>query len=145
MAATAAGPQPVADVQISTGQVAWKTYVDAEGWTLSVSGQGIYLREQYDDAGEIRLSPIGPDSERLPDGRYNWELRAVNPAVQQSLETRRAPTRQRQVVRTETEHGYFERRVVERPVVTSGSFQIQSGAFVMPSVKGETALESGIE
>ena len=45
----AAGPQKVADVQIIPGQVTWRTHVDAEGWTVTISGQGIYLRERYEE------------------------------------------------------------------------------------------------
>ena len=77
----AAGPQQVADVQISPGQVTWRTFVDAEGWTLTISGQGIYLRERYEDRAIPSLRPVAPDGERFPDGSYNWELRAINPGA----------------------------------------------------------------
>ena len=126
----AAGPQQVADVQISPGQVTWKTLVDAEGWTLTISGQGIYLRKCYEDREIPSLCPVAPDGDRFPDGSYNWELRAILPVQQDdSLMTRRAPARTRQI---RTERGTFERRVVRRAVVTSGSFRIDRGGFVMP-------------
>ena len=133
----AAGPQQVADVQISPGQVTWKPYVDAEGWLLTISGQGIYLRERYEEREIPSLRPVAPDGDRFPDGAYNWELRAINPAEQDDrLMTRRPPARTRQI---RTARGTFERKVVRRSVVASGSFQIQGGGFVMPQV------EKGIE
>ena len=126
----AAGPQQVADVQISPGQVTWRPYVDAEGWLLTISGQGIYLRERYEEREIPSLRPVAPDGERFPDGSYNWELRAINPVEQDDrLMTRRSPARTRQV---RTERGTFERKVVRRSVVTSGSFRIQGGGFVLP-------------
>ena len=125
----AAGPQQVADVQISPGQVTWKPYVDTQGWTLTISGQGIYLRERYEDRETLSLHPVAPDGERFPDGSHNWELRAISPLVRDGLKTRRAPARQRQI---RVERGTFERRVVRRPVVASGSFRIQGGGFAIP-------------
>ena len=135
----AAGPQKVADVQISPGQVTWKTYADAEGWTLTISGQGIYLRERYEERETPSLRPLAPDGERFPDGSYNWELRAINPVDDQEdrLMTRRVPGRTRQI---RTERGTFERKVVRRSVVASGSFRIQGGGFVMPRL-----IEEGLE
>ena len=134
----AAGPQKVADVQISPGQVTWKPYVDAKGWTLTISGQGIYLRELYEDGETPSLRPVAPDGERFPDGSYNWELRAISPVLQDDrLMTRRPPARTRQV---RTERGTFERKVVRRAVVTSGSFRIQGGGFVMPRLEEEQGL-----
>ena len=133
-AAFAAGDREVAEASITPGQVTWRTIADAQSWTLSVSGQGIYLRERYEDGETPTLRPVGPDGERFPDGRYNWELRAIRPSEQDRLMKTRALARQRQV---RTERGTFERRIVERPVVTSGSFRILNGGFVIPPSESE--------
>ena len=140
--ATAAEPQPTADTQISSGLVTWNTAVEAVGWRLTVSGQGIYLRERYVDAGEIRLSPVGPDGTLLPDGSYDWELRALSPEAQQREGRPRSATGRRQVVRTVTDRGYFERSAVERPALFSGSFSIDGGSFVMPTAEEEEEVET---
>ena len=62
----AAGPQQVADVQISPGQVTWKTFVDAEGWPLTISGQGIYLRELYEEQGNSLPAPCSARRGAIP-------------------------------------------------------------------------------
>ena len=99
------------------------------------------MREEHDNTTDIRLSPSGPDGEPLPDGQYNWELRAINPGGQQKAQARRTAEESRGA-RTETERGSFERRYEARPVVTSGSLVIQGGGFVMPRPEeGETGLQ----
>lgn len=136
-AAFAASPASIADVQINSRRVAWVTRIGAQGWTLSVSGEGIYLRERYEPADRIALDVVAPDGERLPDGTYNWELRALSPEVERSLATRQSSAQQRQAVRTKNERGDFERRSVGRPIVASGSFRIVGGSFVIPVAEEE--------
>ena len=92
-----------------------------------------------EDGETPSLRPVAPDGERFPDGSYQWELRAINPAEQDDrLMTRRAPARTRQI---RTERGTFERRVGRRSVVASGSFQIENGGFVMPRLDEESEGE----
>ena len=115
----AAGNQKVAQVNITPGQVTWRTIADAQGWMLTVSGQGIYLRERYEGRTIPPLRPVAPDGERFPDGSYHWELRAINPVEQDDrLMTRRPPGRTRQI---RTERGTFERRIVARKSGSSNS------------------------
>lgn len=128
----AAGPDPVAEISVTPGQITWTPKINAEKWLLTVSGQGIYLREIVESGEPLRLQPNAPDGERLTDGAYNWELRAINTERRDKNEDRdQKPSsiRQRSGGRTVT----FERRAVVRPVVTSGSFRVANGAFVMPS------------
>lgn len=126
-----AGPDPVAEISITPGQVNWTTRIKAEKWLLTVSGQGIYLREVVDAGGPLRVQAAAPDGERLADGSYNWELRAIGPERRESIPGRdQQPSSIRQ--RSGRGETTFERRPVERPVVTSGSFRVEGGAFVMP-------------
>jgi hypothetical protein len=130
-AGLAAGPDPVADVSITPGQVTWSPNIKAEKWLLTVSGQGIYLREIVEPGEPLRLEPNAPDGERLADGIYISELRAIGPERRESIaepDQKPASIRQRSARRETT----FERRPVERPVVTSGSFRVESGGFAMP-------------
>jgi hypothetical protein len=136
--ATAAGDH-VAALRVSSVQLEWTPQVRAEGWTLSVSGEGIYWRKVFESGDPPTLSLTAPDGKRLPDGRYNWELRAVKP--EQSRESRRGMLgEERRDELEDADEGRrvaesgetFVRRRVRRPVVTSGSFRIQNGSVVMP-------------
>lgn len=135
-ASFAAGPQgEVAEITVAPGQIHWKTNVAGAGWTLTVSGQGAYLRESFEQGKQPVLRSTAPDGERFADGSYNWELRAVMATAGVRPEETRAegtqPTRSRSQRNVE-----FERRQERRPTVTSGSFQVRNGAFVMPRPEG---------
>ena len=60
----AAGNQKVVEVSITPGQVTWRTIAEAEGWLLTVSGQGIYLRERYEGRAILSLRPVAPETTR---------------------------------------------------------------------------------
>jgi hypothetical protein len=132
-AAYAAGPQDeVAEITVSPGRIHWRTNVQAASWTLTVSGQGIYLRESFEQGKQPTLQSTAPDGERLADGSYNWELRAVQAPSGLSREAMQRD--QTQPTRSRAQRGAveFERRQVSRAAVTSGSLQVLNGAFVMP-------------
>jgi len=128
--AAAAGPVGVAEVRITPGEITWSPNVTSEKWLLTVSGQGAYLRELVRDGEPLRLRIAAPDSERLADGAYNWELRAVMPSstTAKSVGKHSQPTRSRS-------NTLFERGLSERPIVTSGSFRVTNSEFVMPSLQ----------
>lgn len=133
-----AGPERVADIRVTPGQVTWSPYVKAEKWLLTVSGPGIYLREVVESGEPLRLQSAAPDGERLADGIYIWELRAIRPERRESIAERdHKPEfiRERSARRDVT----FERRPVEQPVVTSGAVRVEGGAFVIlpPEEAGE--------
>jgi hypothetical protein len=122
-----AGPDPVADISITPGQISWTPNIKAEKWLLTISGQGIYLREVVESGEPLRLQPNAPDGERLANGIYIWELRAIGPERRESIAERgQKPSSIRQ--RSGRRETAFERR----PVVTSGSFRVEGGGFVMP-------------
>lgn len=126
----AASNRDVADVAITPGRVTWTLNTDAQGWTLTIAGKGIYLEKAYERGETPSLRPVAPDGGEFPDGSYNWELRAAGPSLQGALDqqrrtsasTRRLPSRVRA----------FERRTNPQPVVSSGSFRIVNGVFAMP-------------
>lgn len=131
MSMSAAGPDGKAGIAITSSRITWSPNLRAEKWALSISGQGIYREEVVESADRLTLEIIAPDGERLPDGRYGWDLRAINPERSESaLESRAKPASIRQ--RTSGRDIVFERRQVERPVVLDGSFRVERGAFVMP-------------
>jgi hypothetical protein len=131
MAMSAAGPDDAAGIAVTSGRITWSPGLKAERWSLTISGQGIYREEVVESGDRLTLEIIAPDGERLPDGRYNWDLRAINPERSESaLESRAKPASIRQ--RTSGRDSVFERRQVERPMVLDGSFRVERGAFVMP-------------
>ncbi len=126
----AAGAQRIAVVQVGPGQISWTPEVRAERWLLTVSGQGIYLREVY-QGGEIpSFRSIAPVGQFLADGSYNWELRAID--QEPSGTAARGEAEEEEPRQMDTARGTFERRIVRRPLVTSGSFLVEGGSFVVP-------------
>jgi len=131
--AFAAGSQDeVAEITVAPGRIQWQTKAPSAGWTLTVSGEGIYLRESFEQGKQPVLRPTAPDGERLTDGSYNWELRAVQHPTGLSREAMQREQTQPTRSRSQRSNVEFERRQVSRPVVTSGSFRVLNGAFVMP-------------
>jgi hypothetical protein len=129
--ATAAGPAAVADIHFTSGQIRWDTKVDAGKWVLTVSGQGLHYREIVENRVSPAFQIVAPDGERLPDGSYKWELRAIGPEAPDSVaegDERPGSVRQRAGLRGAT----FDRRVIERPIVEFGSFRVENGAFIAP-------------
>ena len=134
-----AGTDQVADFGISTGELSWSPITRAEGWTLTVAGQGIYWRNKFESSQPISVTPVAPDGQRLPDGKYNWELRAIpSVAPDGSLRDRVGLQERSMVSRSRSRSSVqFERRGLTRPMVTSGSFVVENGAFVMPKISGQ--------
>jgi len=142
--AAAAGAGAVADISITPGQISWSPNIQAEKWLLTVSGQGIYLRQVIAAGEPLRLQPVAADGKRLTDGRYNWELRAIESKASEGIsevDERPASIRQRVPRREMT----LERRAPERALAASGSFRVERGGFVMPAAKqnGEESILSG--
>lgn len=139
VAGFAAGPQgEVADITVSPSRIQWRPNVSSPAWTLTVSGQGVYLRESFEKGEQPRLSPTAPDGERLTDGSYNWELRAVQ--APSGLSREEAATARTQPTRSRSQRSSveFERRQVNRAVVTSGSFRVLNGSFVIPQPESDS-------
>ena len=135
--ALATDQEKIVRILISPEEITWQPQVEAERWVFTVSGEGIYLREIYEPGDTPSLSAIGPDGVILPDDSYNWELRAIGTGEPDERRTERRSAEEEEeaeaedVRRVRTERGFFERRTVRPPVVESGSFRIQGGAFVV--------------
>ena len=81
--------------------------VDYERLILTVSGPGDrFIRREFETGKPVFLSLFDAAGNRLPDGNYVWELRAVVPKTGQ---TGGQP---------------------QRPTVLSGYFSVQDGSFV---------------
>lgn len=139
-AASAADPKDeVATISIDPGQIHWQPKVTSQAWTVTISGQDIYLRRRF-EGEQPTVWPTTPDGELLPDGSYNWELRAIQPAT---LDREALREERREEARTEEDGVEFERRHERRAIVTSGSFVVRDGAFVVP--RPESAGGDGSE
>lgn len=127
--AAAAAQGPVARMTILPGEVSWSPEVLDNGFILSVSGQGIYLRQEFEAGQSPVLRWDGPDGGSFPDGTYQWELRVVPErsggagGPQLDKNERAVPPRSGGVL--------FERRPRRRPRAQSGSFLVERGSFVM--------------
>ena len=127
--ASAADPESeVARIRVDPGQIHWQPKVTSQAWTVTISGQGIYLRQRF-EGEQPTVWLTTPDGELLADGSYNWELRAIRPAT---LDREALREERREEARTEEDGVEFERRLERRAVVSSGSFVVRHGAFVVP-------------
>jgi len=107
-AAEPQGPETaMARVEAGPARVEWLPQVDYERLILTVSGPGDrFIRHEFETGKPVFLSLFDSAGNRLPDGNYVWELRAVVPRTGQ---TGGQP---------------------QRPTVLSGYFSVQDGSFV---------------
>jgi len=112
---------PVADLSVGSASLDW-TPRGNESMKLTVSGPAGLIIEQTFRAGQApSLSIFDKAGQRLPDGQYQWELRA---AASISAKRMRA--------------GGGEGGETPTGGVQSGSFAIQSGSFVADEGQTET-------
>jgi hypothetical protein len=115
-------------VEASSFRLDFAPQVDHEGATLTLSGPDhFYLRQTFAAADAISLG-TEIDGVTLADGQYAWEI-AFTPRL--SAPARAALARARQ---TGDESALHELRasgaLPSGPMVASGSFRVQQGAFV---------------
>ncbi len=123
------GAPDIADPNISASAIQWQSSVAYERLILTVSGpEGFALSKEF-QAGRAAVLRVQELGAKVPaDGHYTWELRAV-PRI--SAETKRQLAAARQagdeeaVARIQAEAG------LNRDLVRSGAFAIQSGSFVV--------------
>ena len=129
----------VAEISITSGQIYWTPRAAAEEWLLTVSGQGTYVRQMVAKGEPLELQVLAPEGGHLPDGHYNWELRAVLPSIGPAKGEREPVTPKwlRSQVRLEP--------LSERPVVTSGSFRVVNGGFVATGRSDRTRARPAVE
>lgn len=108
-AAEPQGPETaMARVEAGPARVEWLPQVDYERLVLTISGPGDrFIQREFETGKPVFLSLFDSAGNRLPDGNYVWELRAVAPKTGQ---TGGQP---------------------QRPTVLSGYFSVQDGSFVM--------------
>jgi hypothetical protein len=106
--AEAQKPQAIlAYSEVDPGRVNWLPQIDYERLALTVSGPGDrFIRREFEAGKPVFLSLFDSEGNRLPDGSYVWELRAV---AKKAGQTGGQP---------------------QRPPVLSGYFAIQDGSFV---------------
>ncbi len=135
-AAQAAGP--VAELNAGPAAVEWQPLASYERLVLTVSGpDGLNIRREFEGAKTPTLGLFDEKGQRLPEGSYTWELRAV-PSLNREVQQRLAAARRTgddEAVRQMRAEG----KLPEEPV-QSGSFAIANGSFVTP---GQTEEPKG--
>jgi hypothetical protein len=115
---------PIARLNASAGVLTWTPASARNALSLSVAGDGVYLEQTFEAGKAPFLNRETPDGDRLPDGPYTWELRAV-PNERPRAEDKEMPIAKRSAA--------FARRAV----VQSGSFVVINGAFATAAEKSE--------
>lgn len=125
---------PLAEVKIGKDAIEWYPRVEAERLVLTVSGRGVDLRREFTPRERHVLRIEGKDG-LLPDGSYNYELKAI-PIV--SPETRERLAEAREALDRGEKVDLSELQLLEEPMIQTGAFAVRGGAFV-----GEGAVEPG--
>jgi hypothetical protein len=69
----------MAEPVVGATRIDWLPVGDSEHLVLTVAGpEGFWLRREVEAGQSASLSLSDPEWERLPDGTYTWELRAVS-------------------------------------------------------------------
>jgi hypothetical protein len=72
-------PSPLADISVSPTRIDWAPAVEAQRWVLTLSGPDeFFLRREVKAGKALFLSIFDSEGDRLPDGSYTWELKAVS-------------------------------------------------------------------
>jgi len=97
----------MARVEAGSARIEWLPQADYERLILTVSGPGDrFIQREFETGKPVFLSLFDSAGNRLPDGNYVWELRAV---VKKTSPSSGAP---------------------QHPFVLSGYFSVQDGSFV---------------
>ena len=71
-------PNPIVEMSVSPTRIDWSPVVDAERWVLTISGpRELFIRRELNAGKAPSLSLVNSEGDRLSDGDYTWELRAV--------------------------------------------------------------------
>jgi hypothetical protein len=121
----------IAQIEVAPTRIDWLPQVDYERMVLTVTGPGdLFLRRQFEAGKAPSLSLFDSDGDRLPDGSYAWELRAV---PRTETDTREQPTKPRG---TGGEAIFSKLR--EGELVLSGHIAVKGGSFVAPAAGVES-------
>ncbi|HWN44377.1 MAG TPA: tail fiber domain-containing protein [Thermoanaerobaculia bacterium] len=72
-------PTPFAEMSVSPTRIDWHPAFNAERWVLTLAGPGeLFLRRELKAGKALSLSLFDSEGDRLPDGSYTWELRAIS-------------------------------------------------------------------
>jgi hypothetical protein len=72
-------PSPLVEMSVSPARIDWHPAVDAQRWILTVSGPDeLFLRREIKRGKAPFLNIIDSEGDRLPNGLYAWELKAVS-------------------------------------------------------------------
>jgi hypothetical protein len=132
----------LARMNVGMTSIDWLPAVAFERAVLTVAGpDGVILRQETETGQTLSLSLFDTKGNRLPDGIYTWELRAIPPI---DPETREAVRRARDggdenALKLLKEMG----KLPERPLLQSGNFSVKDGSFA--AVKSSKPADSKIK
>jgi endosialidase-like protein len=72
-------PNPLAEISVSPTRIDWSPAIEAQHWVLTLVGPDeLFLRREVKAGKALFLSIFDSEGDRLPDGSYTWELKAVS-------------------------------------------------------------------
>ena len=72
-------PSPLAEMSVSPARIDWAPSIEAQRWVLTLTGPDeFFLRREFKAGKALFLSIFDSEGDRLPDGSYTWELKAVS-------------------------------------------------------------------
>jgi hypothetical protein len=78
-------PAPIVEMSLGPARIDWHPAVDAQRWVLTVSGPNeLFLRREIKRGKAPFLNIADSEGDRLPDGNYAWELKAISKGLAES-------------------------------------------------------------
>jgi len=78
-------PSPLVETSVSPTRIDWSPSIKAQRWVLTLTGPDeFFLRRELEAGKALFLSIFDSEGDRLPDGSYTWELKAVSQGLTSS-------------------------------------------------------------
>lgn len=72
-------PSLLAEMSVSPTRIDWAPSVEAQRWVLTLTGPDeLFLRRELKAGKPLFLNITDSEGDRLPDGNYAWELKAIS-------------------------------------------------------------------
>lgn len=75
-------PSPLVETSVSPTRIDWSPSIEAQRWVMTLTGPDeFFLRREVKTGKALFLSIFDSEGDRLPNGNYNWELKAVSKSL----------------------------------------------------------------
>ena len=129
----------IAQMEVAPTRIDWLPQGDYERMVLTIAGPGdLFMRREFEAGKAPSLSLFDSEGDRLPDGSYAWELRAI-PRIDESTRGELPGTREAGEEGLVTKLGEAGTQPAQE-LLLSGHFSVKKGSFVAPAAPPKPPL-----